>query len=449
VEIFESSNQKFKTALKNLILKNKILQDKIKYIKYSGKLIYSEFLKSNKTLEEINYMEENEFEIILKNYFILKFKSKFLKNKNEFKVKVSYFDKFKNVIDLLKENYNDLNCIDMDNIICYQHYHNKDFIIINGKNDYEKYIKDLNINKNEIIFFEHRDNLLLLSKNTKKELEKQIEMEFVHLGIGTGEIYTIKLFKQNTFLSLINKLKNEHPELNEINFNEIYIDDEGIKKYIIKNENDLNKKIENILEKGEEYSIFYITGDYIDSFTLQLLWANNNNQKYQIKVGKKELFHNAINKFIESNDIFEDNIITKIYSEKDHILNVNIERVTIRNVYIEEDIENTSSVRNKITDNYINEEFKNIIEIHNKYNYESFENLDIYENTKIYFETEINNYEKNIEYNKFEQHKCEEHINEGKVYIILEISQDKWALYVDKKTKLKNVINYFKNFFSI
>jgi len=120
VEIVESSNQKFKAALKNLLL----LKDKIKYIKYSGKLIYSELLKTNKILEEINYKEENEFEIILKK-FLLKFKCKFLKNKDEFKVKASYIDKFKNVIDLLKENYNDLNNMNMDNIICYQHYNNK------------------------------------------------------------------------------------------------------------------------------------------------------------------------------------------------------------------------------------------------------------------------------------------------------------------------------------
>ncbi len=96
-------------------------------------------------------------------------------------------------------------------------------------------------------------------------------MDFVHKGIGTGEIYTIKIFKKNTFLSLINKLKNEHPELNGINFDEIYIEDQSSKKFIIKNENDLNKKIEDILEKGEENEIFYITGDYIDSFIFSIV----------------------------------------------------------------------------------------------------------------------------------------------------------------------------------
>ena len=45
VEITASSNQKFKVVLNNLILKFKILQKyKIKYVKYSKKLIYSEFL---------------------------------------------------------------------------------------------------------------------------------------------------------------------------------------------------------------------------------------------------------------------------------------------------------------------------------------------------------------------------------------------------------------------
>ena len=202
VEITASSNQKFKVVLNNLILKFKILQKyKIKYVKYSKKLIYSEFLQKNKKLEEINYKEGTEFEIILKKEkeLLLKFKSKFLKNKDEFKVEVSYIDKFKNVIELLKDNYNELNNTMMDNIICYQHYNNKDYIIINGKIDYEKYIKDLNINKNEIIFFEPKNKLILHSKNAKKALEKQIEMQFVHKGIGTDEMYTIEIFKKNTF----------------------------------------------------------------------------------------------------------------------------------------------------------------------------------------------------------------------------------------------------------
>ena len=178
--------------------------------------------------------------------------------------------------------------------------------------------------------------MILPSKNAKKALEKQIEMKFFHKGIGTNEMYTIEIFKKNAFLSLINKLKNEHPELKEINFDEIYIEDQSIKKYIIKNENDLNKKIEDILAKGEEDEIFYITGDYIDSFTLQLFWANENKQKFPVNVGKKEIFHNAINKFMESKDIFEDKIITKIYSLKEEIQNRNINGVTlIRNVYIE------------------------------------------------------------------------------------------------------------------
>ena len=101
-------------------------------------------------------------------------------------------------------------------------------------------------------------------------------------------------------------------------------------------------------------------------------------------------------------------------------------------------------MRIKISDNHINEELKNIIEIGNKYNYESFEKLNINENTKIYFETEKNTYQRNQEYIKFEEHKCEEHINEDNIYIIFLIKGETYVLFVNKRTKLKDVIKDLK-----
>ena len=97
------------------------------------------------------------------------------------------------------------------------------------------------------------------------------------------------------------------------------------------------------------------------------------------------------------------------------------------------------AVRIKISDNHINEELKNIIEIGNKYKYDSFEKLNINENTKIYFETEKNTYQRNEEYIKFE-----EHINEDNIYIIFRFKGETCALFVNKKTKLKDVIKDFK-----
>ena len=296
-EIIESINQKLNIVLENLLLKYEELKKyKIKYIKYSRNLIYSGLIMTDKTLEEINYKKETELEIILKKErdLLFKFKNKWLNNEEVFNVKVSLIDKFKDVIELLKENYNELNNTAMDNIICYQYYSKKVYKIINGEKDYEKYIKDLNINTNEIIFFEI-NNKSTLSNTAKKQLSKKIKLEFFHLNMS--KTYIVEIFKQNTFRILINILKDKYPELKETNFDEIFIEeDESTKKYIVKNEKDLDKKIEEILKIGDEDNdnIFYIDGDFIDSFDLQLCHVTQNYHKYTIKAGKKELFHNAI-----------------------------------------------------------------------------------------------------------------------------------------------------------
>lgn len=199
--------------------------------------------------------------------------------------------------------------------------------------------KDLNINTNEIIFLE-TNNKSTLSNTAKKQLSKKIKMEFFHLNMS--KTYIVEIFKQNTFRRLINILKDKYPELKESNFDEIFIEeDESTKKYIVKNEKDLDKKIEEILKIGDEDNdnIFYIEGDIIDSFDLQLCHVTQNYHKYTIKAGKKELFHNAIYKFTKKDDdIFKDKIITKIYSLKEQILSINIKRVTsISKIHIEPD----------------------------------------------------------------------------------------------------------------
>ena len=60
------------------------------------------------------------------------------------------------------------------------------------------------------------------------------------------------------------------------------------KKYLIKQENDYNKKIKELFEKEE--NIIYIKGEFTNYFNLQLFWVSENNKQYMHKAGKEEKY---------------------------------------------------------------------------------------------------------------------------------------------------------------
>ena len=471
LEIFEIKahiTEKFINIWKNLKLKYNILEKyKIKYVKYSNELLLSEFIKSHKTLKEINYKEETYFEIIprseneilsvkIENEIIakpekytLKIKIKYLKNAPTYEIEVSNEDTFNKIFDSLKKECNDLNYISLDDIICYQIYNGISHIIINGKNDYNKQIDNLDINLDEIIFIESNKNSKLdifdsplkkINHNNNKKgiLDKKVELKFVHVNID-NDIYRIEIFKKNSFLNVINLLKEKNQELNDVYCNEIYVEKNGKKKYLISNENDLNKKIEDVLTKEDEIDILYINGDFIDSFNLQLFWVNRNNQKFEFKVGKKEQFHKAILKFQENNDIFESYTITKIYMKNDlnKKINLNTENNNLINVYVESDdkIIDTKMKKERFYNYEKNENIK-LIEHNITYKYESFQDLNINENSKIFFETK-----KTID-NQGQFENISE--NNENVYLIFQFNQKPYPLTVHVDTKFKDVIADFK-----
>lgn len=75
-EIFEidtDKHQKFIIVFKNLIIKYPKLQEiKIKYVKYSSVLLYSDIIKSNETIEELNIKENSIIDIISDKKNIIK-----------------------------------------------------------------------------------------------------------------------------------------------------------------------------------------------------------------------------------------------------------------------------------------------------------------------------------------------------------------------------------------
>jgi len=228
---------------------------------------------------------------------------------------------------------------------------------------------------------------------------------------------------------------------------------------------------------------------------INLIWESTNSKTFEVKINNSEKFHDVIIKFIKKNHkLFKCYIIKEMYIsnsknklEKDKTTNINSNSVENNNLNnhsnnsIAEENNNIINENNNIineNDNAINENNdiriidyspiesnrvslkneiskphnkaseidKKIIETEEDYEYKTFKELNLVDNTKIFFETRDTRDENEEEKVENEKQKFKDNglkIN-NKLYFIFKLEGEEYPLFIDKNLKLEDTLLLFQ-----
>ena len=236
---------------------------------------------------------------------------------------------------------------------------NSDYIIIN--------FKEQPINTNSSITFQRNEQVTI--NIIKKKLPPLPKMQFCIINLDDRKFEVDR--KENLlFETILENLKKNNEELSNLIFDPIFYTNRGEKIYI--DDEKLKKTIKELnIPKDVVISIKATDKDNIP-INIEFIWVNENNKKYEFKSGSKEKFHSVAMEFIGTFDEFINNIITRFYKIKNNQ---------------DEPVLYTRENDNILTTG--NQNFE-IIETEFFSNFQTLDNLDISNDSEIFFETRLN-----------------------------------------------------------
>lgn len=420
--------------------------------------------------EEINEQEQSSLnpnsinietkpleKIILIKYEVTLFPGKYIE------MKANAYNRFSLELDKLIN----LNEFFLDNAIKFI-YTDKKMIYSQGLNEENKFrtLNDFNIEDNTIIHIaleetdinKIKDTNKIFIDNEKKEESKQIEqmpnnymaytlpfLKFVNTISNDNLIYSIQISYEEKLSDVINRLKSQYPMLQNYIIEEIRL---GGKKYNLSDSHEIIFKPIKMLNLNF-FEYIYLDGKIIEDNIIELhfYWKNNNKKEYMIKIGKKETFYNALLKLLSNKD-FEYYFITYCWHFLNEAENVNIN--------LDSDLQDTERIKlkkskfNSYNDNVNDDkdiELEKVI-LYNETmkNDKTIENLNLNENTKIFFETKENISKieekiRNEEQQKYEDYKNENNNGDKQLITFNTTIGNRYVLFLDKNTILSQVIN--------
>ena len=344
--------------------------------------------------------------------------------------------------------YNEFNFIYTDKKMIYSKE-------LNEENKFQT-LNDFNIENNTIIHISLKETDVNKIKDTEKLLIDKVKEEvkqaeqirnsfipfnpflnFVNTISNDNFIYRIQISVEENLKDILKKLKFQYPILKKYIFEEIRF---GGKKYNLSDFDEIIFRSIKTLNLNI-YEYIYLDGKIIEDSIIELhfYWINNSNTEYIITIGKKETFYNAVLKLLNHKDLTVYNI-SLCY----RFFNIN----EIRNIYTKM---NYSINGCNGCDGNVNNAINNQMEVDILYNeteknYKTIESLNIDKDSKIYFETKKNILKIEEKLRNEEQQKYEKEYNNGdkKLITINTSIGNKYILFLDKNTKISQVLNILK-----
>ena len=412
----------------------------------------------------INIESKSAEKIILINYEVTLFPGKYIE------MKANAYNRFSLELDKLIN----LHEFFLDNAIKFI-YTDKKMIYSQELNEENKFqtLNDFNIEDNTIIHIslEETDINKIIDKenlfidNEKEEETKQIKqinnnsfipftpfLNFVNTISNDNFIYSIQISIEEKLNDIINRLISQYPILKNYIFEEIRL---GGKKYNLSDSKEIIfKPIKSLHLNFYEY--IYLDGKIIEDSIIEMhfYWINKSNKEYIIEIGKKETFYNALLKLLNHKDL-EFYFISYCYRFFNENENKYINSTMNYSINLDPDIEDTERIRkfksyNANANNEINHSLeKEILYNETMKNDKKIENLNIDKNTKIYFEKKENISKIEEKIRNEEQQKYEDYLKESnngdkldkQLITINTTIGNKYVLFLDKNTKLSQVIN--------